>query len=130
MASSFMMNVNDNFNLQAFCEKLADTYRGKGFNMNMAMFNANTAQVVFDKGVGGINMLLGLGQGIKVNFTVNNGTLMANFTEAEWTGKIIGLAVGWILCLIPLITAIIGCVKQSSLPKEIQNDATMIISGM
>lgn len=130
MASGFMLNVNEKFQLQAFCNQLAESYRAKGFMVNSAIMNSNTAQMVFDKGTGGINMLLGLGQGIKANITLSNGTLMVNFTDGDWTGKIIGLVVGWILCFVPFITAIVGCVKQSNLPKDIQNDATMLIASM
>ncbi len=61
---------------------------------------------------------------------VNNGVLNITFTDAEWTSKIIGAVIGWFLCLIPLITAIIGVVRQTSLPKNIENDVRMMISSM
>ena len=59
---------------------------------------------------------------------VANGVLSINFSDGDWTGKIIGLVVGWFICLIPFITAIIGCVKQSQLPKSIGNDAVIFAS--
>lgn len=126
MADSLMVNVPENFNLDAMCQQLAEMYRAKGFTVNVANLN-NSTIIEFDKGVGGINMILGLDLGIKATCTVNNGTLMINYSNAAWTGKIIGLCVGWLVCLVPFITAIVGAVKQSKFPKEISNDITMLI---
>ena len=36
----------------------------------------------------------------------------------------------WFVCLVPLITAIIGAVRQSDLPKNIGRDAGMIVAQM
>lgn len=129
MASTLMINVSQNFSMDIFTQKLADTYRAKGFNIAVANMNGSSI-ITFDKGVGGINMLLGLGQGIKATCALMGNTLTINYSDGDWTGKIIGLVIGWFLCLIPAITAIVGCVKQSSLPKNINTDATAIISNM
>lgn len=129
MASTLMVNVSQNFSMDIFAQKLADTYRAKGFTVTVANMNGSSI-ITFDKGTGGINMILGLGEGIKATCSLMGNTLTINYSDGDWTGKIIGLVVGWILCLIPFITAIVGCVKQSSLPKSINNDATMIVSSM
>ncbi len=129
MANNVMFNVNPTFDMEVFAAKLADTYRAKGYDVNVANMNG-MCTIAFDKGTGGINMLLGLGEGIKATITKMNDTLMINYSDAEWTGKIIGCVVGWFLCMIPMITAIIGIVKQTSLPKKISNDATMIASTL
>ena len=129
MATSTMINVGANFNLSAFAQQLSATYQQKGFTVQVADMG-NSVSIIFDKGTGGINMVLGLGLGVTANCVVTNGTLIINYTNAEWTGKIIGLAIGWLLCLIPFITAIIGCIQQSGLPKEIGNDAMMIASNL
>ncbi|MBQ7385393.1 MAG: hypothetical protein IJW04_02675 [Ruminococcus sp.] len=129
MANNVMFNVNPTFDMEVFAAKLADTYRVKGYDVNVANMNG-MCTIAFDKGTGGINMLLGLGEGIKATITKMNDTLMINYSDAEWTGKIIGCVVGWFLCMIPMITAIIGIVKQTSLPKKISNDATMIASTL
>lgn len=125
MANNVMFNVSENFNMEDFAEKLAENYRAKGYTVNVANMNGSSV-LTFDKGTGGINMLLGLGEGIKATCMLTNNALSINFSDGDWTGKIIGLIAGWFLCLIPMVTAIIGCVKQSKLPKEIGNDATMI----
>lgn len=129
MANSLYFNVAPDFDLQMFAGQLAEKYRIEGFNVTVADFN-NSVILTFDKNTGGINMLLGLGQGIKATCMVTNGALSINFSDGDWTGKIIGLLVGWFICLIPFITAIIGCVKQSQLPKKIGDDAMLIASQM
>lgn len=108
-----------------FTTKLADLYRAKGYTVNVADVNG-TGILTFDKSTGGINMILGMGEGIKVTCMLMNGTLSINFSDAEWTGKIIACSIGWFLCLVPGVTGIIGIVKQSKLPKSIANDATML----
>ncbi len=127
MADTVFINVTPNFDLYMFANQLAEKYKMEGFNVTVANFN-NSVVLTFDKNTGGINMLLGLGQGIKATCMLANGTLSINFSDGDWTGKIIGLAVGWFICLIPFITAIVGCVKQSQLPKNIGNDAMVIAS--
>ena len=130
MAQNFMMNVGDNFNIVEFSNRLADVYRAKGFAVNIAPTGNNSSVINFDKGTGGINTLLGLGLGVKANCTYSNGSLMINYFDEEWTGKIVGFVVGWFLCFIPLITAIIGTVQQFSLTGNINNDAMMVINTM
>lgn len=129
MASNFMLNVSPEFNMEAFSEQLANLYRARGYVVTVANMNGN-AIISFEKNIGGINTVIGLGEGVKANCMVNNGVLNITFTDAEWTSKIIGAVIGWFLCLIPLITAIIGVVRQTSLPKNIENDVRMMISSM
>lgn len=74
-------------------------------------------------------MLLGMGLGIKATISIKGNLLTVIYSDAEWTGKIIGLAVGWFICLVPFITAIIGSVNQNNLPKQINNDITMLASN-
>ena len=124
-----MLNVNPSFDMDVFVGRLTDTYRIKGYNVSVV--NMNGAYIVtFEKGTGGINTLLGLGESVKATCMCTNGMLTVSYSDAEWTSKIIGGVVGWFLCLIPFITAIIGAVHQLQLPKSISNDATMIASSM
>ena len=129
MADNVMFVVKPDFDMEAFAQKLAETYKMKGYTVNVMSMNG-TYSITFDKGTGGVNMLLGMGEGIKANLMKSNDTVSITFTDAEWTGKIIGLAVGWILCLVPFITAIMGSMKQMELPKKIGNDATMIAASL
>lgn len=132
MANDFMMNIPENFNLEEFADEIAQQYQAKGFKVNTLKMK-NSVKLIFDKNCGGINMLLGLGQGISANCFIvgkEKDTISVNFSDGDWIGKIIGLAVGWIMCFIPFITAIIGMVRQLSLPKNIQNDMQMMLSNM
>lgn len=126
MADSLMINVPEYFDLYATTQQLADIYRAKGFTVNVANLN-NSVIMDFDKGVGGINMVLGLDIGVKASFRVDNGNLIVTYSDAAWTGKIIGLCVGWFVCMVPFITAIVGAIQQSKFPKELNNSITMLI---
>ena len=126
--NTMMLNVQEGFDLKKLTEQLAEMYKAKGFNINTTSFDKNEI-IIFDKGVGGINMLLGMDLGIKATFTMQNEkTLLVTFSDAAWTGKIIGLCVGWFICLVPFCTAVYGAVKQSQFPKDLRNDITMLIS--
>lgn len=129
MANTLMLNVPQGFDITAMGERLRETYQAKGFNVNLMTMN-NCVKLQFDKNCGGINMLLGLGKGITATCTAQGDSLIVNYSDGDWTGKIIGLCVGWFLCFIPFITAIVGCVGQNSLPKDINNDITMIVNSM
>ena len=129
MANTLMTNVTENFNLQAMAEEIKEKYQAKGFTVTV-MTQKNGVRLKFDKKCGGINMLLGLGQGITATCMLQGkekDNLIVNFSDGDWTGKIIGLIAGWFLCLIPFVTAIIGSIKQSSLPKEISDDIMMLV---
>ena len=127
MATNYIANVSPDFNLDTFVNDLTQAYIAKGFSVRTTKLN-DGAQLVFDKNCGGINMLLGMGLGITATITVNNGVLNIVYTNEEWTGKIIGLVVGWFICMIPFITAIIGAVQQMDLSKNINNVAAALIA--
>lgn len=128
MADSLIINVSPNFDLNVFTEQLANLYRSKGYNVIPAATPMGTTMVV-EKGIGGINTVLGLGESVRVNCNCNSGVLSISYSDEEWTSKIIGGVVGWFLCLIPFITAIVGVVHQLQLPKNISSDATVIASS-
>ena len=125
-----MVNVSEDFDIEAMSNEIAEKYRSQGFNVRVLKMK-NGAKIVFDKKCGGINMLLGMGLGISANCMLTGkekDTLTVNFSDGDWTGKIIGCTVGWFLCLVPAITSIFGIMKQLSLPNEISNDIQMLIA--
>lgn len=129
MADSVMLNIGPNFDFNAFADRLAQMYAAQGFAVSVA--DINSAKVIkFEKETGGINTVLGLGVGITATCSIYNGVLQIMYTDAEWNSKIIGGLIGWFVCLVPLITAIIGAVRQSDLPKNIGRDAGMIVAQM
>ena len=128
MSDSRMIPIGPDFDMQAMVAQIVQMYQAKGFTVSVMGFGAGVS-MDFRKDDDGIKKWVGLALGVKANVTINNGTMMVDFTDAEWTGKIVGLAVGWFLCLIPFIIAIVGCFKQSELPKTIANDITMVVGG-
>ncbi len=130
MADNLMINVDESLSITELAEQLAGIYRNKGFSVVVTNLKNGASTLVFDKGVGGINLLLGMGLGITATMTRNNGMLAVIYSDAEWMGKVIGLGVGWFLCLVPFLTAIVGSVKQLGLAKEINKDITMLANQM
>ena len=139
MAESFMLNVKPNFQLTTLVGKLSQIYTQNGFTVTGSTFgeNADSTQVIpnvfsmkIEKGNEGITKVLGLGKSIVVNFSVANNILSVNFSGIEWTGKIITIAIGWLLCFFPLITGIVGVVGQLELPKDIENNCRFIVASM
>ncbi len=122
----FMVNVKEDFDIQALAENLASLYQTKGYNA-MAVKMKKGARVTIEKGSGGLNTILGMDEGICATLMLQgNDTLTVSFSNASWTGKIIGFIAG-LLCCIPFITAIVGTVKQLSLPKSIENDLALLV---
>ena len=124
MANDFMVNVDENFDLEAMANEIVERYQAKGFNVRILKMKKGL-KITFDKKCGGINMLLGMGQGITATCMLTGkeeDMLNVTFSDGDWMGKIIGCIAGWFLCMIPLVTAVIGITKQLSLPKDIAND--------
>ncbi len=130
MADTLTLNVPDNFDLNILATKLRDSFQAQGFGVAVASLSPNSIRLTFDKNCGGVNMLLGMGLGITANIILNGNLLCINYVDGDWTGKIIGLATGWILCWVPFVTAIVGSINQSGLPKKINTEITMIMAGM
>ncbi|HZK21605.1 MAG TPA: hypothetical protein VFC76_04925 [Oscillospiraceae bacterium] len=132
MAETKMIPIGQDFDLNEMVRSLIQIYQAKGFEVT-AMQMGNGVSISFSKDDGGIKKIAGLALGVTANITINNNALMVNFTDAEWTGKIIaaiiGVFLGWILLLIPFFTAGYGAVKQMDLPKTIGKDIQMFAGG-
>lgn len=125
-----MINISESFDIEAFAEKITELYQGTGYSVRTLKMK-NGVKITVEKSVGGINMLLGMGQGITATCTLHGkekDTISVNFSDGDWTGKIVGLIVGWFLCWIPCVTAIIGIVKQTGLEKKLKSDIEMALS--
>jgi hypothetical protein len=127
-ASNRMFPVSPKFDMQDMIEKVSQMYRAKGF-MVTAMPMGDGASIDFRKDDGGIKKYIGMARGLKANIMMQNGNMIINFAEAEWTGKIIALTVGWFCCLVPGVLGIIGVIQQYSLPTEIGNDIQLIVGS-
>ena len=125
--ASFMASVSQDFDVQNLADELVQNYAARGY-VARAIKMKNGARVTIEKGRGGINTILGLSEGVTVTLNKQGAeTLVANFGDADWVSKIIGFAVG-LICCIPFITALVGTVRQLSLPKSIENDIAAMVS--
>ncbi len=130
MANNFMLNVEETFNLETFSQQMKEQYQSKGYSVNVLKMK-NGVKLTVEKGVGGINTLFGLGRGITATCMLHGkdkDSISVNFSEGDWTGKIVGLLVGWLLCWIPCITSIIGIIKQLGFEKQLKNDIQITLS--
>ncbi len=128
MSNTTMFPVPPNFNIQELVGKITQMYQAKGFVVT-AMPMGEGASIDFRKDDDGIKKYVGLALGLKANIMIQGETVIVNYTDAEWTGKIVAFVIGWFVCIIPWITAIIGTIQQSGLPKSIGNDIQMIAGG-
>ena len=129
MNESTYYNVGTNFDLNGLVTTLAQSYRSEGFRIKTLPTTAGIS-LRLEKNRSLFKKLLGLSRAITVNLSTNNeGSLMINFTDAAWAGKVFAIAVGWFLLWIPFATGIYGAYKQSELPKEITHRIDAIING-
>jgi hypothetical protein len=129
MASSKMFPIPPDFDMREMVEKITQMYRAKGFMVTAIPMGAG-ASIDFRKNDGGIQKFVGLALGIKANIMVQNESMIVNFSDAEWMGKIVALTVGWFLCAVPAILGLVGCVQQASFPNTVGNDIQMIVGGV
>ncbi|MCL2828372.1 MAG: hypothetical protein FWD99_06495 [Oscillospiraceae bacterium] len=122
MSGTKMFPVPPNFNMDDLVQKVTQMYQAKGFDVTSMPMGSGGASIDFRKNDGGIQKYVGLALGIRANIMLQNNTVVINFSDPEWTGKIVGLAIGWVFCLIPFIIAIVGCVQQSEFPQSVGND--------
>lgn len=127
MAQPMFLNVPEGFDMGVFAQKMTDAWQQKGYIVQSAV-TETTAVLTINKGLGGINTVLGLGEGVTANCSLADGRLIINFINEEWTSKIIACIVGWFCCFIPLVTGIVGIVRQINLPKNISADAQLYVT--
>lgn len=128
MADTKMIPINSDFNMENMVSKLTQMYQSKGFDVVTTKIGSGVS-IKLSKDDDGIKKFVGLALGVTANITINDNSLIINFTDAEWVGKIIGICVGWFVCLIPAIIAVYGVVKQSEFPKTVTNDIQMLINS-
>ncbi|MCL1890570.1 MAG: zinc ribbon domain-containing protein [Coriobacteriia bacterium] len=128
MAETRMFTVAPDFDMNELVGKIAQMYQAKGFTVAAMPMGAGTS-ISFKKGEGGIQQYIGLGLGVRANIMPQGGNMSVNFSDADWTWKIVALVAGWFLCLIPVVTGAIGAIQQAQLPKEIGNDIQMLAGG-
>lgn len=86
MTNNVMLNVKPDFDITVFSNRLAGLYQSKGYMVNVAYMNGCSI-INFEKGTGGINTILGMGEGIKATCMLMNGVLSINFPTPNGQGK-------------------------------------------
>ena len=118
--------VGENFDIDRFCNRLAEEYRQKGYNVQNLATTGPIRQVVVEKDNDGIQNYLGLGTQEEINFTYSGNTLSATFNDGCQVMRFIDIGIGWFICFIPFITGIIGFSKESKVSKELQNSIRVL----
>lgn len=130
MAQSITIPVNDSFDLQMACHRLADIYRQKGYAVTYFNNVGGGMSLDFQKNNEGINKVIGTVEGLRLNLieTGQDGgrVLFVNYTDEAWTDKIISFILGWFCCWLTWIGCGIGIYRQVQLPKNINNDLTFL----
>ncbi len=125
--STRVVPVDPNFDLNRLVVELTGVYTAKGFTVTSVPLPTGVT-MTFAKSDEGFKKYVGLGLGITLYINVpGDNTIILSYSDAEWSGKIVAVAVGWLVCLIPLITGVVGIVNQLELPKKITNDITNIV---
>jgi len=136
-----MFTLPQNFNMAELVHRLATIYQAEGYNVLATTFTPANATIKFSKDMGGGKQyVLGLSQEICAHITVTGGTITVNYSGAEVIGKAIAGGVGLLVFLflvgiciglfgvVMIITAIIGAVRQSELPRKINMSIIGILS--
>jgi len=104
-------------------ELAAENLRMQGYDVAVqAMGTSAVISVARDRS--GFKNVMGLGLECTSTIAMMNENTLNISTESEWTNKIIAVAVGWFLCMIPFITGIVGLINQSELPNKITGAVT------
>lgn len=129
MASTRNFQVNPGANIHEITQAASQALSAQGYQCLPQPMGPQSAMLTVSKDRDGIQNIIGLGVECRVTLTLN-GTMLAVTIDSEWTNKIIAIAVGWFICLIPFITGIVGAANQSSLPEKIYTAINMaVISG-
>ncbi len=117
--STRVIQIKPLTDLNALINFISQNLSIQGYAVQSQMMSPESATLVVTKDREGFKNILGLGLECRVTLTKVGDTQLSVNIDSEWTNKIIAGAVGWFLCFIPFITAIIGAINQSNLPDTI-----------
>lgn len=121
--------IHPDTDIYAVIEATARNLQAQGFGTNIQMVNPHAGMLTITKDREGFSNIIGLGLECRANFSVINSNQLTVNIDSEWTNKIIAIAVGWFVCLVPFITGIVGTINQISLPDKIYNAVNMALSA-
>ena len=127
MAEPIKISVPENFDLAKFAKQISKTCEREGYTTTFYDDDCKTFfSLKIEKDMGGFLQWIGLGQSITLNAELEGTKLVVHYTNAEWTSKIIALAIGWLIIWIPFVTGLIGTFKQMNLPNAINEEVRKI----
>lgn len=134
MADNFIMNVSENFDLDAFVKQLVANFQAEGYSVN-CLDLSGMKKIMIGKDNSGFKNFAGLGQGITVTCGVNNNMLNLTYSDGNWGFKIYQVIMGIIffatVVTIPfLVCAIFGIVKQAKLPNKVSEAGKLIANQL
>ena len=130
MADQFKISVPEYFYISELKNELVNKYEEEGYNVDVLDESESSFSVKIEKDMGGFLQYLGLAKAITVNVELEGDKIAVDFTNPEWTGKIVAGVVGLCVILIPLITAIVGAIGQMNFPNEIGDHIRKIVKEM
>lgn len=128
MSVSKILSVAPGADINGIVNDACYNLSAQGYNCLPSIMGPTSAMMVVQKDRDGFKNILGMGLECRVALTINGNTLNLNI-ESEWTNKIIAMAVGWFLCLIPFITGIVGAVGQNGMPGQIETAIMMAVNN-
>ncbi|MBQ2774481.1 MAG: hypothetical protein IJF40_01145 [Clostridia bacterium] len=117
--STRVIKINRGTDLASLINLMSQNLSMQGFAVQSQIMSPASANLVITKDRDGFKNIVGLGLECRVTLTVTGENQLSVNIESEWTNKIIAIAVGWFVCLIPFITGIVGTINQSNLPEKI-----------
>ena len=119
MSETKTIPCHENTVLENVAYYAANYLQAQGYETGVQVMSPSMSVLIVKKDRDGFKNLLGLGVETRATLTLVNPVTISAVYDSEWTNKIIALAVGWICCLIPFITGLVGAVAQSELPNKI-----------
>ncbi len=128
MAALRTFQVGPEANIHEITQVVSQNLSQQGFQCNPQPMGPQSTSLIVSKDRDGIQNFAGLGIECRVSLSINGSQLQVTI-DSEWTNKYIAIGVGLFLCWICLITGIIGCLNQNSLPEKIFNAINMAVSS-
>ncbi len=128
MAALRTFQVAPDANIHEIVQAVAQNLSSQGYQCMPQPVGPQSASLTVCKDRDGIQNIIGLGLECRVSLSINGPQLQVSI-DSEWSNKIIAIAVGWFICMIPFITGIIGCINQNSLPEKIFTAINMAVSS-
>ena len=120
MSVTKMLPVAPGIDLNMILNGACQNLQAQGFEVIPMLMSNENATLTVKKDRDGIKDIVGLGLECRCTLVMNGNTLNVSI-DHEWTNKIIAIAIGWFICMVPFITGIVGAVGQNSLPEKISN---------